>query len=319
MTRYVRQIALPEIGNTGQARLAAASVLVVGAGGLGSSVLPLLAGAGIGQISIVDPDVVELGNLHRQTLFRMSDLGQPKAKCAARSLIDLNPDCRVVAHDVRLDPANAPSLLAGVDLVLDAADSFAVSYALSDLCQDRRVPMITASVLGRAGYVAGVCGPAPSLRAVFPDLPMTAQTCAENGVMGPAVAVIGAVQAQMAMSVLLDHNPSPLGQLMRIDLGTWRSTGFRFDTAPEPSGPGKGPDVIALSQIRPDDHVVDLRLAADLGIACPADLPGERLVFVCHSGLRAWRAARRAIDQGHSDVAIVGAGDIKGSEPGVTA
>lgn len=300
MSRYARQEILPEVGRTGQARLAAATVLVVGAGGLGSTVLPLLVGAGLGRIILVDPDKVDESNLHRQVLFRQGDLGLPKAEAAAHSLAALNPDCHITAHVTRLDPANAPALATGVDLVIDAADSFAVSYALSDLCRTRGLPLITASVLGRAGYVAGICCGAPSLRALFPDLPMTAQNCATGGVMGPAVAAVGALQAQMALSALLSFTPSPLGQLIQLDLTKWRNAGFRFDGAPEIPGPS----VIATSQITPDDQVIDLRRNP----ASPELQPNDRVVFVCATGLRAWRAARRLMDSGHRNVAIIGDG-----------
>lgn len=298
--RYDRQTVLPEVGAAGQTRLGRASVLVVGAGGLGSTVLPLLAGAGVGRIAVADPDRVELGNLHRQILYRHSDLAQPKAQAAARSLAALNPDCRVTAHVERLDPATAPALVMAADLVVDAADSFATSYALSDLCRDRGRPLITASVLGRAGYVAGVCGGAPSLRALFPDLPDRAPDCATGGVMGPAVAALAAVQAQMALSALLGHNPDPLGQVVHLDLATWRSCAFRFDGAPETDGPA----VIGSADILPEDRVIDLRHDSEE----PDPAPGQRVVFVCSTGLRAWRAARRLADRGHSRVAIVGHG-----------
>ena len=122
MSRYARQICLPGFGDAGQARLAAARVLVVGAGGLGAGVLPPLVAAGVGQLRLVDPDVVEESNLHRQTLFRVSDLGRPKAEVAAEALAGLNSDCTISASVTRLDPVSARAELAGVDLVLDAAD-----------------------------------------------------------------------------------------------------------------------------------------------------------------------------------------------------
>lgn len=169
MTRYDRQTRLNGFGAAGQARLLGARVLIVGAGGLGATVLPALVGAGAGHIRLADPDLVEETNLHRQTLFRMSDLGRPKAEAAAAALSGLNPDCTISPAMLRIDPASARTELPGVDLVIDAADSFATSYALSDLCLAMGKPLISASVLGRQGYVGGFCGGAPSLRAVFPD------------------------------------------------------------------------------------------------------------------------------------------------------
>lgn len=305
MSRYARQIALPEIGPEGQARIEAARVLVVGAGGLGVPVLQYLAGAGVGAITLIDPDVVEETNLHRQPLFRMGDIGLPKARAAAAALSALNPAVAVAFHVGALDPANAPTLLEGCDIALDCADSFAVSYALSDACMTAGVPLISASALGRAGYAGGFCGAAPSLRAVFPDLPERAATCATAGVMGPLVGMIGALQAQMALAVLLEHAPSPLGQLVTIDGASWRMGGFRFDGAPEPDATQSLP-FVAQSQLAPRDLVIDLRdeveaptpaapharrmVIDDAASLRPA--PGQRVVFCCRSGLRAFRAAR---------------------------
>lgn len=316
MSRYARQEILPEVGHAGQARLAAARVLVVGCGGLGATLLPLLAGAGIGQLILVDPDRVEASNLHRQTLFRMADRGQPKAQVAARELAALNPDCALRALVARLDPALARALIAGADVVVDAADAFAVTYALSDLCLAAGMPLISASVLGRAGYVGGFCGGAPSYRAVFPDLPAGLQSCASDGVMGPAVATLGALQAQMVLAVLLGHSPSPLGQMVRADLAFWRLTSFRFDTAPEPDQPG--PAVIAVGDITPEDLVIELRPVSEapqpahpraLRQLPEALAPGRRVVFACTTGLRAWRAARALSARGGNPVAILAAGE----------
>lgn len=305
MSRYARQICLPEVGVQGQARLAAARVLVVGAGGLGAALLPQLAGAGVGYLRVIDPDHVEESNLHRQTLFRMSDIGRPKAMVAAEALAALNPDCRIDPAILRLDPASARAEIAHVDLVVDAADAFAVTYALSDLCLLMGKPFISASVLGRMGYVGGFCSGSPSYRCVFPDLPATLANCAAGGVMGPVVATLGALQAQMVLSVLLNHDPNPLGQLISMDLQTWQLASFRFDDAPEPEHPG--PMILALTEVQPDDLVIELRDAAEA-----PDLPlsqalrmsaseltgfapdaGRRVVFSCATGLRAWRAARQ--------------------------
>ncbi|WP_238379785.1 HesA/MoeB/ThiF family protein [Celeribacter ethanolicus] len=303
MSRYERQICLPEIGPEGQARLAKARVLVVGAGGLGATLLPQLVGAGIGFIRLLDPDVVEESNLHRQTLYRMNHLGRPKAEVAAASLGLLNPDCTLEPHIARLDPAGLPQWAADVDLILDAADTFATSYALSDHCRATRQPLISASVTGRQGYVGGFCGGAPSLRAVFPDLPESLGACAETGVLGPVVACLAALQAQMALAVLLQHRLSPLGQVLSLDLATWRLGGFRFDNAPEPTNPS--PAILSPAQINETDLVIDLR---NTPTPAPHPTPGQRVVFTCTSGLRAWRAARAFAAQGHTDVAIVGAG-----------
>ncbi|OWU84307.1 thiamine biosynthesis protein ThiF [Oceanicola sp. 22II-s10i] len=306
MGRYDRQTCLPEVGLVGQATLAAARVLVVGAGGLGAHVLPLLAGAGVGHLRVIDPDVVEESNLHRQTLYRMGDIGQSKSRAAAATLRALNPDCTVEPLVARLDPLNAAAEVASADLVIDAADSFAVSYTLSDQCRAQGKPLISASCLARQGYVVGLCGPAPSLRAVFPDLPPTGQTCASAGVMGPLVGTLGALQAQMALSVLLRHAPTPLGQMLSIDLTTWRVSSFRFDGAPEPDQ--ALPRIVARAETGAGDIVIDLRDPAAPGPETLHPQTTQRVVFVCATGLRAWRAARDLAGRGHPDVAICAEG-----------
>lgn len=316
MSRYARQYAL--IGAAGQDRLARAHLLVVGAGGLAAPVLQYLAGAGVGRITLMDGDRVSASNLHRQTLFRMGDLGAPKAEAAAAHLARLNPDCAVRPVAVQLDPLNAPDHVAGVDLVLDCADSFAASYILSDSCLARGRPLISASVVGLTGYCGGFCGGAPSLRAVFPDLPDRLGSCDTDGVLGPVVGVLGALQAQMAMAVLLGYEPSPLGQIVTFDAPGHRFGGFRFDAAPEPEG---GFGFIAPAQIAPGDWIVDLRGAGEAGPALPGairhTLPefdalrpaGRRAVLACRSGLRAWAAATRLRAHWPGGIALIALGD----------
>lgn len=311
--RYARQTVLPAIGDAGQARLAAAHVLVVGAGALGVPVLQYLTGAGVGRITLIDPDRAEISNLHRQPIYGRH-LGEPKALAAAQEMAALNPGTVVAPLVARLDPANAPGLVAAADLVLDCADSFAATYALSDACLAAGRPLIAASVLGVEGFAGGFCGGAPSVRAVFPDLPAQAGTCATAGVMGPMAGLIGALQAQMAMAVLLGLRPSPLGEVVRFD--GLRPAGFRFDGAPEPA---TGHRFIAASQVRPDDLAVDLRGPDEAPLPFlphalrqpdrlhPAD--GQRVVLACRSGLRAWAAADRLSRDWPGAIALVALGD----------
>lgn len=312
MSRYARQIQLPQIGEDGQARLSQAHVLVIGAGGLGAPVLSYLVGAGLGRITVMDADRVSLSNLHRQTLFSMDDLGMPKAKAAADRLTALNPDCRVTPSTEVFTPVTGPAAISDADLVLDCADSYAASYTASDLCGT--TPLITASVLGASGYVAGCCGSAPSLRALFPDPPDSAASCATAGVFGPVVGALGALQAQMALSVLLRLAPSPLGQVVTLDTASWRTGAFRFDNAPEPE---RALQFIATSQITPEDKVYDLRPeteaphsvtpnAARLPDAQPTDIPpAPRVVLACSSGLRAWRLAAALGPDFPGEIALV--------------
>ncbi|MDB5660480.1 MAG: HesA/MoeB/ThiF family protein [Cypionkella sp.] len=315
MSRYARQMQVPGVGAIGQARLAAAHLLIVGAGGLGCTVIPALAAAGVGWLTIIDPDIVEVTNLHRQTLYTADDIGQPKAVAAAARARGLNPNGQATAIVDRLDPANAPGLIAAADLVVDAADSFAVTYTLSDLCLAADKPLISASVIGRAGYAGGFCGTAPGYRAVFPDLPAQAASCASAGVMGPAVAVLGALQAQMALSVLIGLEPSPLGRIVTLDMASWRFGGFGFDGAAE--APGFG--FVAATQIGSEDTVIDLRPDGTVRnlpgaqVVAPGDLadwpiPMGRVVLCCSTGLRAWRGAQVLGGRGATALALLADG-----------
>lgn len=323
MNRYARQMILPEVGSAGQARLRAAHVVVIGAGGLGAPALLYLAGAGVGRITLVDPDRVAAHNLHRQPLYRMTDIGRPKVEAAADALAALNPDMRVIALQSRFDPANAAALVADCDLALDCADNFAVSYTLSDACLAAGKPMISASALGLSGYAGGFCGGAPSLRAVFPDLPERAASCETAGILGPVVGTLGMIEAQMALAVLLGLTPRPLGQMVTLDFATWRIGGFRFDGAPEPAA---GLRFVAPSQIAPGDIAVDLRgvdeaphpaavHALRLGPAAlarwtPPDA-ARRVVLCCRTGLRAWNAAHDLQARWPGDVAIAACGETE--------
>lgn len=302
MSRYARQEILPELGAAGQARLGAAHVLAVGAGGLAAHALPLLIGAGIGRLTLLDPDHVEIGNLHRQTFFTEADIGLPKAAALAARLKALNARAEILPHIARLTPASAPDLVASADLVLDCADSHAASFTLSDACAASGTPLITASVLGLAGYAAGCCGGAPSLRALFPGPPQSAASCAEAGVLGPAVAMVGAAQAQMALAQIAGLAPAPLGLCMRVDLARMQSRSFRFDAAPEPEI--RFP-FLASSQLRDDDLIVDL--AASPPDPLPSPIPGRRLVLSCQSGLRAWRSAGEIHPKWPGDIALLAA------------
>lgn len=315
MSRYTRQMQVPGVGAIGQARLTAAHVLIVGAGGLGCTVIPALAASGVGRLTIMDPDPVEMSNLHRQTLYRAADIGEPKAMAAAARATALNPDGQATAVVDRLDPANAPGLIAAADLVVDAADSFAVTYTLSDLCLAAGKPLISASIIGRAGYAGGFCGAAPSYRAVFPDLPAQVDSCAGAGVLGPAVAALGAVQAQMALSVLIGLEPSPLGRIVTLDMACWRFGGFGFDDATE--APGFG--FVAAAQIVANDTVIDLRPAGTVHriqgaqMVEPGDLadwpiPAGRVVLCCSTGLRAWRGAQVLAARGATVLALLADG-----------
>ncbi|UYN95267.1 MAG: HesA/MoeB/ThiF family protein [Enhydrobacter sp.] len=317
--RYARQIVLPEIGEAGQARLAAASVLVVGAGGLGCPVLQYLAGAGVGRLTIVDHDVVEETNLHRQPLYGMDDVGAPKAAAARNRLRRFNPDTTIEAAVERLTPQNASGLVAGADLVVDAADSFAVTYILSDVCHGAGKPLVSASVIGMTGYAGAFCGGGPSYRAVFPDVSVDGGTCATVGVLGTAVAVLGGLQAHLALHLLLGLEPSVLGRVLTFDAGRSSFGGFGFADSPEPAS---FVPFIEADAIRADDVVVDLRGLDEAPVSPFANAHrldvdnvtrlrphrGQRVVLCCRSGQRSLAAADRLQAAGVTNLALVALG-----------
>jgi len=317
--RYARQTILAEVGSAGQARLAAASVLVVGAGGLGCPVLQYLAGAGIGRLTIVDHDTVEETNLHRQPLYDMADIGKPKAEAARWTLLRFNPGIAIDAVVARLTPQNAAQLVAEADVIVDAADSFAVTYILSDACHAAAKPLVSASVIGLTGYAGAFCGGGPSYRAVFPEVSIDGGTCATVGVLGTAVAILGSLQAHLVLHLLLGLEPTVLGRVTTFDARRLVFGGFGFEGSPEPDG---AVPFIAPQALSPDDFVIDLRgvdeaphpfadgrrvdVAGIEGIA--AELPASRrIVLCCRSGQRALMAADRLRDRG-LDIALVALG-----------
>ena len=327
--RYARQSILSQVGAAGQQRIRDAHILIVGAGGLGCPALQYLAGAGIGALTIVDGDTVDASNLHRQPLYGESSLGRSKAKVAAEFVANLNPEVQVNTQRCVLTPANVGSLLSGVDVALDCADSFAATYILSDACAASGVALIAASALGLNGYAGGFCTGAPSVRAVFPDLPKDLATCATAGVLGPLVGMLGALQAQMALAATLQLAPSPLGQLVTFNAQNYRFGGFRFDNTPEPTDSAFS--FISAHDINADDFVVELRdeteapvpvvpfaIRASVDTFERAEIAGDaqqRTVLCCRSGLRAWRAAAALQHYSTSPVALLAMGD----EPSLTA
>jgi len=321
--RYARQMVLPEVGSAGQTRLAAATVLVAGAGGLGCPVLQYLCAAGVGRLLVVDHDRVDESNLHRQPLYRMSDLGVPKAQAAAAAMRLLNPQVEAEGAVERLTPLNVAGWVSRADVIVDAADSLALTYMLSDECLRQGKPLVSASVLGLSGYVGAFCGGGPSYRAVFPDMPRQAGSCAQSGVLGSAVGVIGTLQAHLTLALLLGLTPTVLGQLTSVDFRTLRFSGFSFASAREPPGPTLR--FIAPEEVRGADLVIDLRSLTEAPVSpFPAalrigvediergglaDRSAARVVLCCRSGIRAWRAAQSLRRAGHDDLALIAIGD----------
>lgn len=222
--RYHRQMTLSEVGKEGQERLAAARVLVVGAGGLGCPALLYLAGAGIGTIGIIDHDRVDVTNLHRQILFAEKDTGLPKASTARDRIAALNPAIRVDAHDVELTDRNAAGLFSSFDIIVDGTDNFPAKYLINDVAVKLGKPVVYGAIQRFDGQVSvfdGVNG--PCYRCLFPQPPRGAiQNCAEAGVIGALAGMIGTVQAMEVVKLIVaDESLHPLrGKLWMIDSKT---------------------------------------------------------------------------------------------------
>jgi sulfur-carrier protein adenylyltransferase/sulfurtransferase len=234
VARYSRHLILPDLGMTGQRRLAAARVLVVGAGGLGSPALLYLAAAGVGTIGIVDADVVDTSNLQRQVIHGVSDVGRLKVDSAADRIAELNPDARVVRHGVQLDSSNALDLLRGYDLVLDGTDNFPTRYLVGDACELLGLPEVWGSIFRFDGQVAVFwAGRGPVYRDLFPTPPPpgSVPSCAEGGVLGVLCASIGAAMATEAVKLICGIGEPLLGRLMVYDAleMSWRTVRVRPD------------------------------------------------------------------------------------------
>jgi adenylyltransferase/sulfurtransferase len=230
LERYARQIVLPEVGGVGQRRLKRASIVVIGAGGIGSAALPALAGAGVGKLRIIDDDVVDRSNLHRQPLFRDDQAGEPKAPLAARFARALNPDIEVEAKQVRISSDNADELLAGSDLILDGSDNFATRLAVGDAATRLHIPLISAAAVqfqGQVGLFRGWEADRPCYRCFVGDAfdADDCDTCAEQGVLGALTGLIGNFAALMAIRWIAQVGDDPAGKLHLFDGRTleWRT------------------------------------------------------------------------------------------------
>jgi len=219
--RHSRHLLLPEWSEAAQVAVREASVLVIGAGGLGSPVAMHLAGAGVGRLGIVDSDAVEISNLHRQHLHFTPDLGVAKAASAAAKLRFLNPEIVVEDYYARIDADNAGGMVEGQDLVVDCSDSFATRYAVNAACCAAGIPLVEGGVVGWSGLVMGIRpGESACYRCAFPAEPADAPSCAEAGVLGPAAGVIGSLQALEALKLLTGAVAPLLDGFLQVDLAS---------------------------------------------------------------------------------------------------
>ncbi|MBI3751733.1 MAG: molybdopterin-synthase adenylyltransferase MoeB [Chloroflexi bacterium] len=218
--RYSRQLLMPEVGPEGQARLLASKVLIVGAGGLGSPAALYLAAAGVGTLGLVDDDVVDASNLQRQVLHATDAVGAPKVASARRTLAGLNPDVRVVAQRARLDDSNVAQLIAGYDVILDGTDSFETRYLLNDAAVEARIPVVHASVFRFEGQVTTfVPFEGPCYRCLYPTPPPPelAPSCSVVGVLGVVPGIMGMLQANEVLKLLLGIGETLAGRLLVFD------------------------------------------------------------------------------------------------------
>jgi molybdopterin-synthase adenylyltransferase len=230
--RYARHLVLPEIGGPGQAKLKAARVLIIGAGGLGAPLIQYLAAAGIGTIGVVDDDTVSLSNLQRQVIHRTADIGRLKVDSAREAVGTINPHVRMLTYPVRADATNIARLLGDFDIVADGSDNFETRYAVSDACAVIGRPLVTGA-LGRFDAALTTIRAHetrkdgmrnPTYRCLFPDAPPpgTIPACAEAGVLGALAGVIGALMANEVVRDIPGFGEGLVGKLLMVDLMSLR-------------------------------------------------------------------------------------------------
>ena len=265
--RYKRHLVLREVGGQGQQKIKAARVLVVGAGGLGSPVLMYLAAAGIGTLGIIDDDRVSLDNLQRQIVHDTGQVGVAKVQSAAENIAKLNPHVQVELHEMRLHANNALDIVSRYDIVADGSDNFATRYLVSDACYLAKRPLVFAAVGRFDGYLTTLKPhettkdgkPYPSYRCIFPQAPEpgTVPNCAEVGVLGASVGVIGTLQATEVLKEILGVGDSLAGRLLIYDALAARFTEIKvaWDTANPLSGSSPAIHDLSIHQAASDSAV----------------------------------------------------------------
>ena len=338
--RYARQTILPEIGAAGQARLARARVLVIGAGALGTPALYYLAAAGVGTLGIADDDALELSNLHRQILYRTADVGRPKVEAAAERLAAFNPEICIETHRLHVDTGNAVALIRDYDLVLDATDRLETKFLINDACARAERPLVHAAVLGFEARVAVFdARTGPCLRCLFPQAPTTpALSCAEAGVLGAITGMAGSLQALEAIKWLLAAGDEKstlqtlLGRLWLLDGRTLATRVIALPRDPACAVCARPPESIRLAPAAapvprlaasalgdyPDALLIDVREEDEwasghlpgavhhplsrLSESVPELPASEQYIAYCAHGLRSETAARLFKEAGYRNV-----------------
>lgn len=259
LERYSRHLALREIGAAGQAKLKAARVLIIGAGGLGSPSALYLAAAGVGTLGVLDHDRVDVSNLQRQVLYDTVSVGAPKAEAACRRLQALNPHLELISHTVELRAANVRDIIAGYDLVLDGTDQFATRYLTNDACVLLGKPLVSAAIHRFEGQaMTYVPGRGPCYRCLFPEPPAAGlvPNCAEAGVLGVLPGVLGALQATEAIKLIVGVGEPLVGRLLTYDALAMRFGEFAFARRKDCAVCGERPTILEPK---------------DLGASCSAE------------------------------------------------
>lgn len=324
LLRFERQIILPEMGVEVQERFKSAKILLVGLGGLGCPALQYLAAAGIGQLGLVDADVVEMSNLHRQILYSQHDIGKPKVEVAKAKALLLYPNLNIQTFQVRIDAKNIDEILAQYDVVIDGSDNFTTRYVVNDACVSHQKPLVFGSILKFEGQVSVFnYQNGPNYRDVFPEAPEDVPNCAEIGVLGVLPGIVGNLMAAEALKVVGHFGEVLSGKLLIFNLLEQSYKFFHFKPTNTkillPQSDALKPkqvesiSITALqNQVEAMQHrllLVDVREPWEFedfnigGINIPLaelneqlhDLPqAEQIVFCCASGQRSKIAAQLA-------------------------
>jgi adenylyltransferase/sulfurtransferase len=322
---YSRQVLLKQIGAQGQAALGKSRALIVGLGGLGSPVMQYLAGAGVGCLGLIDPDVLDASNLHRQPIYALADVGRPKTDLARDAILKLNPSVRVETHAVRFDADNALGLVGNYDIVVDCSDNFRTKYLINDAAVLAGKPAVFASVYQYEGHLQ-VYKPDPRhacLRCLWPDAigDGIVGNCAEAGVLGPVPGALGALQALVTVKILLNIGGQLDDELLLLDFMNFSTLKIKATRRAECRAPGcahvssltdqpRGLEMMldSLAQaaqrgfevidIRNDDEVAERpsgvrHISMHVLLADPSLLPaGRPILLLCASGKRSLATAQ---------------------------
>ncbi|MDH5765256.1 MAG: molybdopterin-synthase adenylyltransferase MoeB [Gammaproteobacteria bacterium] len=236
LLRYSRQILLPQFGIEGQQKLLDAHVLIIGLGGLGSPVAMYLAAAGVGQLTLVDHDVVDLSNLQRQIIHNTHSIGKSKVESAKETLLQLNAEIKINSINQKLDDSSIDALIKQVDVVIDASDNFPTRFSINKSCFNNKRPLVSGAAIRMEGQVSIFdlrTEHSPCYRCLYDEQGAVAETCSENGVMSPMVGMIGSIQALETIKLISGIGDTLTGKLLLCDglHQEWRSMKLRKDPA----------------------------------------------------------------------------------------